>query len=108
MKMMFGFLGVTCSPSVIGFRSPAAAQSTLAIKTQVRADQIRNFRMPDGKPWRRVFKSSRRRRARPIAKKGRFSFHNSHLLAMLKVVMGKRREARERAVQFLFQYDLNP
>ena len=22
--------------------------------------------------------------------------------------MGKRREARERAVQFLFQYDLNP
>jgi transcription antitermination protein NusB len=27
---------------------------------------------------------------------------------MLKVVMGKRREARERAVQFLFQYDLNP
>ena len=27
---------------------------------------------------------------------------------MLKVDMGKRREARERAVQFLFQYDLNP
>jgi N utilization substance protein B len=27
---------------------------------------------------------------------------------MLTVVMGKRREARERAVQFLFQYDLNP
>ena len=23
-------------------------------------------------------------------------------------IMGKRREARERAVQFLFQYDLNP
>src|SRR6185436_8082495 len=27
---------------------------------------------------------------------------------MLRVHMGKRREARERAVQFLFQYDLNP
>jgi N utilization substance protein B len=27
---------------------------------------------------------------------------------MLLAVMGKRREARERAVQFLFQHDLNP
>ena len=27
---------------------------------------------------------------------------------MLTMGMGKRREARERAVQFLFQYDLNP
>ena len=29
-------------------------------------------------------------------------------MPMLRADMGKRREARERAVQFLFQYDLNP
>ena len=30
------------------------------------------------------------------------------LCEALSLIMGKRREARERAVQFLFQYDLNP
>jgi len=36
-----------------------------------------------------------------------FSFAGSHALPHPHV-MGTRREARERAVQFLFQYDLNP
>lgn len=38
---------------------------------------------------------------------GNFSFLIGALLGHYKI-MGKRREARERAVQFLFQHDLNP
>jgi N utilization substance protein B len=37
-----------------------------------------------------------------------FSFRNSTRCCMVCERMGKRREARERAVQFLFQHDLNP
>jgi transcription antitermination protein NusB len=39
--------------------------------------------------------------------RGTFSFHISVFYGIVKG-MGKRREARERVVQFLFQYDLNP
>jgi transcription antitermination protein NusB len=39
---------------------------------------------------------------------GKFPFPNWDFSAMLRAGMGKRREARERAVQFLFQHDLNP
>ena len=38
----------------------------------------------------------------------RFSFPPRKLSPMLRRTMGKRREARERAVQFLFQHDLSP
>src|SRR5262245_41927065 len=38
----------------------------------------------------------------------KFSFSISSFLRHLIEAMGKRREARERAVQFLFQNDLNP
>jgi transcription antitermination protein NusB len=37
-----------------------------------------------------------------------FRFPKLKTSGMVKVGMGKRREARERAVQFLFQHDMNP
>jgi transcription antitermination protein NusB len=39
---------------------------------------------------------------------GVFPFREAGFFGILKLNMGKRREARERAVQFLFQHDINP
>src|ERR1700722_14709588 len=47
------------------------------------------------------------RRQFATAKGQTFSFRCRDFLVIIDV-MGKRREARERAVQFLFQHDLNP
>lgn len=52
--------------------------------------------------------ASRRALKRQLALFQNFLFPNPDFSSMLRTGMGKRREARERAVQFLFQHDLNP
>ena len=43
-----------------------------------------------------------------VSTSSNFSFLNPRFVGHGGGIMGKRREARERAVQFLFQHDLNP
>src|SRR4051812_21746362 len=70
--------------------------------------------------WRRLSRSSAKRSPAFKKCKGPFRFCSLRLLLAINlfichppvsrhpVRMGMRREARERAVQFLFQHDLNP